>query len=378
MRICIIQAVLPLYAISFFNRMVELFPEIDLVVLADLKSSEMLNQHSMAQCSFRVVQLDNISLRGFIFRPKIFRVLKEVGADIIVFSGSTRDLSQLWAMAIYRVLGKHFAAWGMFHRIGSARFISNAYYRLAGFLASKCLTYTRVGGVNLLGLGVPKSKITIVGTAIDEKIPFELTQALTTQDIVEFKKQELIDNKHVILQVVRLSRIKHPELLVLAAIELLKTRRDIVFVLIGDGEMKEELSLMVESYGMRDNFRILGSIYDEKLLSRWFLCADVCVVPTFIGLSAHHAMAYGVPVVTDDSLDSQGSEFDILSNGLNSFLYKEGDPHDMARVLEKIINDPILREQMSINARATVERVHNLDNKARQFVQEVKKLVKPN
>ena len=101
-------------------------------------------------------------------------------------------------------------------------------------------------------------------------------------------------------------------------------------------------------------------------------------MPTFIGLSAHHAMAYGVPVVTDDSLDSQGSEFDILSNGLNSFLYKEGDPHDMARVLEKIINDPILREQMSINARATVERVHNLDNKARQFVQEVKKLAKSN
>lgn len=378
MRICIIQAVLPLYAIAFFNRIVELFPDIQLVVLADLKSTDSLNQYNKSQCHFEVVQLDNIGFYGFLFRPKILQFLKSVQADVVVFSGSTRDLSQLWAMTIYRLFGRKFAAWGMFHRIGGPRFISNVYYRLTGILANKCLTYTRVGGVNLVTLGVPKTKVAVVGTAIDESIPFALTQALAVDDLTEFKRNEFLDGKRVILQVVRLSRIKRPELLIKAAVEILRSRQDLVFVLIGDGEMRQELEQMVRSHGIENHFRILGSIYDEQDLSKWFLSSDVCVVPTFIGLSAHHAMAYGIPVVTDDSLDSQGSEFDILANGLNALLYKEADPVDMARALNTLIEDSELREQMSKNAKVSVAKIHSLDNKTRQFVSEVSKLVKSN
>lgn len=376
MKLCIVQSVLPLYAIAFFNRIVELNPHIDLVVLADVKFKHPLNQFNAVNAKFRVVHLRNIELKGISLRPHISKILRDESPDIVVFSGSVRDFSQLWAMALFRLLGKPFAVWGMFHRIGKPRVLTNLYFRLVGRLSGLCLTYTRTGATNLVRLGVDKSKVVVVGTAIDESLPKAEIGSKRPEDVSKFVRDMKLEGKKIVLQVVRLSKIKRPELLVYAAAELLQKREDVCFVIIGDGEMRQELSTLIHNLGLSDSFKMLGAIYDESVLSLWYLTASAFVVPAFIGLSAHHAMTYGVPVVTDDSLDSQGSEFDVLANGLNALLYKEGDARDMAKVLNTLLSDKVLQGQLSENAKLTVERVHNLENKTQQFVSNVESLSK--
>ena len=54
MKVCIVQSVLPLYAIAFFNKIVDLYPEIELTLLADLQSRESLNQYQPMLCRFKV------------------------------------------------------------------------------------------------------------------------------------------------------------------------------------------------------------------------------------------------------------------------------------------------------------------------------------
>jgi hypothetical protein len=76
-------------------------------------------------------------------------------------------------------------------------------------------------------------------------------------------------------------------------------------------------------------------------------------------------------VVTDDSLDSQGSEFDILCPGLNSLTYKEANSGDLANVLARLVSDPKLRSFLGNNALKTIDNVHNLDNKAKSFVAQI-------
>ncbi len=374
MRLCIVQTVLPLYAISFFNRIVERNPDIELVVLADLQSGEALNQYQPELCRFRVKHLGQRSLPGVSFRPDILNVLREVDADVVVFSGSPREPSQLLAMAWMRLLGKPVAMWGMFHRIGGTRLVSTLFYRMVGRLAHRCLSYTRVGASNLVSLGVSKQKIAVIGTAIDEQVPLSEATARTAAQLCAFRQQQGLEEKQLVLQVVRLTRVKNPELLVQAAVLVLKQRHDVIFALIGDGEMRAELQSMVQRLGLADHFRFPGAIYDEAQLSRWYLSARVFVVPTFMGLSAHHAMSYGVPVVTDDSLDSQGSEFEILAPGLNSLTYSEGDVADLARVLVDIVGDSALHSMLSTNALRTVTHVHNLDAKTRRFTKCVREL----
>jgi glycosyltransferase involved in cell wall biosynthesis len=376
MKLCIIQAVLPLYVISFFNRISELYQDIELVVVADLESTDPLNQYRGQLLKFSVVHVTNTQWGGIVWRAGLLKALRLEKADVVVFSGFTRDVSQLLAMMYFSIANKQFAVWGMFHRIGGPRFVTNAYFRIVGLIADRCLTYSRIGAVNLVGLGVSKQKIGVVGTAIDESKPQAQLRLQTQELLLKFRDDHDLKNKHVILQVVRLSRIKRPEILIHAAAVLKKIRNDLVFILIGDGEMRAELESLVSTLGLEECFRFVGAIYDESELSRWYLCSEVFVVPTFIGLSAHHAMSYGVPVVTDDSIDCQGSEFDILAPGLNSLTYREGDAEDLARVLAKVVADTELQSYLAFNARKTIENVHNLDNKAKSFVSQVKQIRK--
>ncbi len=371
MKVVVVQPLLPHYSIAFFNRIVELHPDVQLVVLADIATRNGLNQYRTEHCRFEVVHLANVEKSGVAFRPGLLRLLARQQADVVVFSATPRDFSQILALVLYRLLGRKAVAWGMFHRIGGPRFISTIYFKLAGRFATRCLTYTRVGATNLISLGVPKHKIGIVGTAIDERVPLAQREARTPQELATFRTLQGLDGKHVVLQVVRLSRIKRPELLVLAAEQLLRQRQDLIFVLIGQGEMRAELERMVAERGMQQAFRFMGPIYDEEQLSYWYMNADVFVVPTCIGLSAHHAMCYGVPVVTDDSLDSQASEFFILANGLNCKIYKEGNASHLADQLLSIVTNDALRKSLEANCITTIS-IHNIKSKANNFINKLR------
>lgn len=367
MKLVVVQPLLPHYSIAFFNRIVELHQDIELVVLADIETRESLNQYHPQDCRFGVRHLPSVQRKGFIFRPGLLRQLRQEQADVVVFNANPREVSQLWAMIASRLQGRRFTAWGMFHRIGAPRFVSTVFFRLAGRLADRCLTYSRTGASNLISLGVPKHKIGIVGTAIDERVPLAERAARTPEELEAFRRDEGLDGKHVVLQVVRLSRFKRPELLVQAAEILLRQRHDLLFVLIGNGEMRQELEDMVTGRGLQHAFRFLGAVYDEAVLSRWYLNASVFVVPTCIGLSAHHAMSYGVPLITDDSLDSQASEFDIIADGLNAVTYREGDVTSLAEAIDRLTADSTLRTSLSANALLTIEASFNISNKASNF-----------
>ena len=376
MKVCIVQSVLPLYAISFFNKIVDLYPEIELTLLADLQSRESLNQYKPALCRFKVRQLDSVYVKGVYFRPGILRALRELQPDVTVFSATPREWSQLFALAWGRALGHKSAVWGMFHRVGGPRRFTTAYFRLLAKLADCCLTYTRVGATHIVAQGVDISSVRVVGTAIDEQEPFRHAAALTLEQLREFRREHGIEGKKIILQVVRLSRVKRPELLIHAMKALLLQRDDVMAILIGDGKQRAELERLSISLGIDHSIRFLGAIYDERQLCPWYLSSDVFVVPTFLGLSGHHAMSYGLPVVTDDSLDQQGSEFEILADGLNGLTYVEGCPSDLARTLNRIISDSDLQGFLSTNARKTIVNTHNLERKTRRFVEVLRELVK--
>lgn len=368
MKIVIVQSVLPAYAVSFFNHIVKSAPKIELILVADIKSSSSLNQYCQQSADFKVIHVACKFVKGLEFRPGLIEALSKIQPDIVVFSGNVRDISQLCAMLLYRFNHRQFVVWGMFHRIGGIRFASKVYYRLSAFLASKVLTYSRIGAQTLRNIGVPKHKIFIIGTAIDETVPVSYRRELSKEDVNLFKAAQSISNKKIILQVVRLSRIKQPELLIEAAVFICETYPSVIFVLIGDGEMREELEQMVIRKGLENNVRFLGAIYDEEVLARWYLSATAFVVPTCIGLSAHHAMSYGIPVVTDNSLDNQASEFDILSDGLNAMIYEESNVKSLVSSLTRLLDSPDLVKVMSVNAIYTVENVHTLDKKVQNFL----------
>lgn len=99
-------------------------------------------------------------------------------------------------------------------------------------------------------------------------------------------------------------------------------------------------------------------------MNGWFTLADIFVIPTCIGLSAHHACCYSLPIVTDDSLVNQASEFDILQDRLNCLLYKEGSLSSFVDKILELKNNKDLYDTISANALVTVKDINTLFAKA--------------
>lgn len=367
LRISIVQPYLPHYSAAFFEKLAQAHSIESIQVIADLKSSEHLNAVDQGD-ALELSHVPYTSRGGVVLRPGRLRALRAYHPDVCVLSGDPRDLGALFLAVYLRFLGCKVVFWGMFHRIGGPRIVSQIAYRLMAQVSNACITYARIGALNLLSLGARPDKVFVGGTAIDESKPLEAAAEVGPGDIEAFKSEQGLVGKAVILQIVRLSRIKKPLLVLeLARVLRVRGRSDFVIVVVGGGEMLEAFRDRVEELGLVNVVHILPPEYEEVSLARRFLSADVFTIPTCIGLSAHHAFSYGVPIVTDDSLTDQASEFEVITHGLNGLTYRTGDMQAYADAVERILDDPDMRARMSRNAVNTIRDTYNLASKVNAF-----------
>ncbi len=366
MKVAIVTNLIPDYQQSFFNKLVELYQDLELTVFADIDSKNTLNQYSQKMANFNVINSPMKEVNGLIFRKSIFNELKNNFDKIIIYA-NPREVSLSILMIRLRASGITFYTHGMFHRVGGAKMYSKLYYQFAAFLSDKVFVYSRKGAEVLSNLNVDYRKVRVIGTAIDQNCCIDKANSISKEDIHNFKIENDLTGKKIVLQVVRLSKIKKPELTIEAAKILRDVHPDILFVLIGGGDLFDSIKNRVKELGLEANVRLLGPIYDEDLLAFWFSAASVFVMPTCIGLSAHHAFSYALPIVTDDDFLNQASEFDILSDGLNSLLYQNGSTQDFAMKILKVIGDSDFRLFLSANALRTVKMRHSIESKVHAY-----------
>jgi len=91
-------------------------------------------------------------------------------------------------------------------------------------------------------------------------------------------------------------------------------------------------------------------------------------VPSCIGLSLHHAFAYAVPVITDNSVTHQSSEAEILKNRINGLTYKSFDAKDLACKIDILIKNKKLRNYLSKNAIKTILSFNKLEDKVNNYL----------
>jgi len=243
-----------------------------------------------------------------------------------------------------------------------------------GKLADIQMSYGERGRLEQIKRGAPPEKIVVLSTAIDERKKVAVRDSITTDEVENFKAQMGIVEKKILLHVVRLTRIKRPDLMVQAFAILAKERNDVELVWIGGGPLEEEIKQKAKAMGIDDRMRFLGPIYDEHTLALWFKSADVFVMATCIGLSMHHAMCYGLPVVTDDNERTQTSEFEVLIDGVNGLAYRSGDLDDFAENMEKLLDDNEFRSRLSANAIKRIETEFTFDKKIEKFATAIDRL----
>ena len=169
-------------------------------------------------------------------------------------------------------------------------------------------------------------------------------------DLAAFRAEHGLDGKPVALFVSRLLEENRADLLLHAAAKT----EGLVVAIIGKGPDRDRLEKIAADLGITPRVRFPGAIYGEGRIAPWFLSSSVFVYPVNIGLSAMHALGYGLPVVTSDNIAGHNPEIEAIEPGVNSLLYTDGDTDAMADAINEIIHSEAIRRAMSESARRTV------------------------
>ena len=158
------------------------------------------------------------------------------------------------------------------------------------------------------------------------------------------------------LYVGRIDQEKRIDVL-LRAIRLLD-RHDIQLALAGQGAALNRLQSMSAGLQLGGRVHFLGRVPNEHL-NQVLNSADVFALASqaeLLSIASLEAMASGRPLVLADA----GALPELVTPGVNGYLFRAGDPRDAAHYMELLADQPALREQMGLASRERV-RPHSME-----------------
>ena len=148
------------------------------------------------------------------------------------------------------------------------------------------------------------------------------------------------------LKIGRLNQTKGPDKFVLAAKEILKERKDIIFLIVGPDEGM--LDKVKELSNNDQSIIIHGPIYGKVNIAQMYQSADVYIMPSYregLPLTLFEAMASGLPIV---ATRVNGIPYE-MSEPENGLFTKYDDIEDIKKKILIILDSNILAERMSKN-----------------------------
>lgn len=153
-------------------------------------------------------------------------------------------------------------------------------------------------------------------------------------------------------------------LTLLQAVKILADRgTDVEVDIVGAGPFEANIKCEQELLGLGSRILFTGELLPHQVRARLH-DADIFCMASFsegLPISIMEAMAIGVPVVTTWISGIP----ELAEDGVTAVTVAPGNAEALAAGLTQLIADPLLRETMVVNARAAVERLHNLDTSAR-------------
>jgi glycosyltransferase involved in cell wall biosynthesis len=190
--------------------------------------------------------------------------------------------------------------------------------------------------------GVDTAKIRIVHNGVD-------TQRFKPSKGCEAIKRQIgLDSKLCVLFVGRLIPRKGLTFLVEAAKRVVKEYPQTVFLIVGDGPLKQHLLVHLEKLNLSSNFVFLGDVR-ESVLPALYNCADIFVLPSIQegqGIALLEAQAAAKPVV---AFDVGGVQEAVLNK--ETGLLMKPDSNKLADAIMKLLASWSLREKMGSKGR---------------------------
>ncbi len=131
------------------------------------------------------------------------------------------------------------------------------------------------------------------------------------------------------------------------ALKILSKLYDNIKLVFNGGGRRDELLKVINELGLKEKVLIMRSGNDEELAEVYAAC-DVFLFPAQItwGLAVVEAMAASKPVIASRKCGAS----EIIEDNINGLLVNHADPTDLAKQIERLINNPEMRKTLGENA----------------------------
>lgn len=180
-----------------------------------------------------------------------------------------------------------------------------------------------------------------------------------TVDITEFSvRRALRERENVIGYIGGITAAKGVANLVEAIPLIAKENGNVKFLLVGEGNLLEDMKKATRRYGLEDRVTFTGWIsYDD--LPEYFNRVHLFVLPSYTeGLPqvVEEAMCCGTPVLATPV----GGVPDLIKDGETGFIMEDNSPESIAKNAARALKHPRL-EEIAQNARKLIEREYSYE-----------------
>lgn len=154
-----------------------------------------------------------------------------------------------------------------------------------------------------------------------------------------------------IVSVGRLSKEKGFEDLIDVFKIVVKERSNWILNIIGDGEEKTLIKEKIEKYNISQNV-ILHGYQSKEYIGEILLDSSIYAMTSHeesFGIVLIEAQSYGIPCI---AFDSAKGACEIIEEGVNGYLVKNRDKHDMANKIINLIDDSEVRNAMGKSSKS--------------------------
>lgn len=260
----------------------------------------------------------------------IRRTLQEIKPQVVIsFIGVTNILTILasygqdWKLVISERNDPALQSLGRAHDL-----LRKYLYRFAD-----CVTANSTTAMNTLKAYVPESRLSSVQNPI-----------VLPEPVSDEKEEPMV------LSVGRLTHQKAHDVTI-RAVALIDPDLGLSFKILGEGELRDELSNLIGDLGIADRIMLQGRVED---VNSWYERASIFVlVSRYEGMpnALLEAMAHGKAVIVSDQC---GAAKELVEDGISGLVVPVEDEEALSRAITRLWKDVKLRKQLGVNARKKV------------------------
>lgn len=312
---------------------------------------------------FRVPSIPFVSARrvGMFYNPRMAKIIKKLGLNLIhthtefslgIFGRSMARELKIPFIHTYHTIYEDYT-----HYIGKFKIIDQIAKIGAKKIsikfcnsADKVIVPTEKVRNLLLSYDV-KQSISIIPTGIELN---KFSKYNYNPDIIQKLRISLgiREKDKILLYIGRISKEKNIKEIMIAMKDYLRDKKEVKFVLIGDGPEKVNLEDMAQEFKISEQTIFAGERPWHDI-GMYYQVGDVFVSSSQSetqGLTYIEALASGLPVVAKADKCLKG----VIENNINGYLFNEKD--EFIEYLDSILNNNFRKEKLSLGAIKSIKR----------------------